>query len=143
LSYLAGGSDFFAVIAGEARADIRKHWTPTAESFFSRVLASLLVDLLCENRECDARDDRVTGFAKLKKAEKTDKIEKRVSDPTTQKLMRLTPDQKIQTRHRGARLHLMVPSWEPQLAPQRAGFFCPAITRGLGPSKLSDGRAKG
>ncbi len=53
-----------------------------------------LVDLLCEFLDSDARDERVTAFAKLKKAEKAEKIEKLVSDPTTQKLMGLTPDQK-------------------------------------------------
>lgn len=94
LPYQAGGTAFFAAIAEEAGADIRKHWTPTAENFFSRVSASYLIDIMCEILECDARDDRVTGFAKLKKAEKAEKMEKLVSDPTTQKLMGLTPDQK-------------------------------------------------
>jgi len=94
LPYQAGGAAFFAAIAEEAGADIRKHWTPTAENFFSRVSASYLIDLLCEILECDARDDRVTGFAKLKKAEKAEKMEKLVSDPTTQKLMGLTSEQK-------------------------------------------------
>ena len=82
------------MIADEAGADIRKHWTPTAENFFSRVSAGHLVDLLCEFLDCDARDERVAGFARLKKAEKAEKMERLVSDPTTQKLMGLTPDQK-------------------------------------------------
>jgi len=94
LPYRAGGADFFTLIGEEAGADIRKHWTPTAENFFSRVSASHLVDLLCEFLDCDARDERVVTFAKLKKAEKAEKMEKLVSDPTTQKLMRLTSDQK-------------------------------------------------
>lgn len=94
LPYQAGGAEFFGLIAEEAGADIRKHWTPTAENFFSRVSAPYLVDLMCEFIDCDARDDRITGFAKLKKAEKAEKMEKLVSDPTTQKLMGLTPDQK-------------------------------------------------
>ena len=94
LPYRAGGAEFFGLIAEEAGADIRKHWTPTAENFFSRVSAGHLVDLLCEFLDCDARDERVAGFAKLKKAEKAEKMEKLVSDPTTQKLMGLTPEQK-------------------------------------------------
>ncbi|MEL6569772.1 MAG: hypothetical protein AAFQ22_15260, partial [Pseudomonadota bacterium] len=85
---------FFGLIAEEAAADIRMRWTPTAENFFSRVSAAHLVDLLCEFLDCDARDERVTGFAKLKKAEKAEKMEKLVHDPTTQKLMGLTPKQK-------------------------------------------------
>ena len=94
LPYQAGGAEFFGLIAEETGADIRKHWTPTAENFFSRVSAGHLVELLCEFLDCDARDERVTAFAKLKKAEKADKMEKLASDPTTQKLMGLTPDQK-------------------------------------------------
>ncbi|MEY8829737.1 ParB N-terminal domain-containing protein [Sedimentitalea sp. XS_ASV28] len=94
LPYQAGGAEFFGLIAEEAGAEIRKHWTPTAENFFSRVSAGHLVDLLCEFLDCDARDERAAAFAKLKKAEKADKMEKLVSDPTTQKLMKLTPEQK-------------------------------------------------
>ncbi len=94
LPYRAGGAEFFGLIADEAGADIRKHWTPTAENFFSRVSAGHLIDLLCEFLDCDARDERVAGFAKLKKAEKAEKMEKLVSDPTTQKLMGLTSEQK-------------------------------------------------
>ena len=94
LPYRAGGADFFGLIADEAGADIRKYWTPTAENFFSRVSAGHLVDLLCDFLDCDARDERVAAFAKLKKAEKSDKMEKLVSDPTTQKLMGMTPEQK-------------------------------------------------
>ena len=47
--------------------------------------------MLCEFLDCDARDERVAGFAKLKNAEKMEKL---VSDPATQKLFGLTPDQK-------------------------------------------------
>lgn len=94
LPYRAGGAEFFNLITDEAGADIRKHWTPTAENFFSRVSAGHLVDLLCEFLDCDARDERVASFAKLKKAEKAEKMEKLVSDPTTQKLMGLTAEQK-------------------------------------------------
>ncbi len=92
LPYRAGGAKFFALISDEA--DLRKHWTPTAENFFSRVSAGHLVDLLCEFLDCDARDERVTAFAKFKTAETAEKMGKLVSDPTTQKLMGLTPDQK-------------------------------------------------
>lgn len=94
LPYQAGGAEFFGFIAEEAGADIRKLWTPTAENFFSRVSAGHLVDLLCTFLDCDARDERVIAFAKLKKAEKAEKMEKLFRDPTTQKLMGLTPDQK-------------------------------------------------
>ena len=56
--------------------------------------ASYRVDFLCKYLDCDARDDRVTAFAKLKKAEKAEKLERLVADPTTQKLMGLTSEQK-------------------------------------------------
>jgi ParB family chromosome partitioning protein len=85
---------FFDVIAEEAGADIRKHWTPTAENFFSRVSAPYLVDLMCEFLDCKPQDERIAAFVKLKKGEKAKKMEKLVSDPTTQKLMGLTPEQK-------------------------------------------------
>ena len=94
LPYQAGSQEFFSLIETEAGADIRKHWTPTAENFFSRVTAVYLIELMCEFLECTAHDERVTAFAKLKKGEKAEKLENLVSDPTTQKLMRLTPDQK-------------------------------------------------
>ncbi len=94
LPYRAGDAEFFDLIAEEAGADIRKHWTPNAANFFSRVSAGHLIDLLCAFLECDARDDRVAAFAKLKKAEKAEKMEKLMSDPTTQKLMGLTSAQK-------------------------------------------------
>ena len=94
LPYRAGGEAFFALIADEAGADIRKHWTPTAENFFSRVSAGHLSDLLCTFLGCDARDERVVAFAKLKKAEKAEKMEALMKDPTTQKLMGLTSEQK-------------------------------------------------
>ncbi|MGH1447065.1 MAG: ParB/RepB/Spo0J family partition protein [Cognatishimia sp.] len=94
LPYQAGDPAFFKLVADEAGADVRKHWTPTAENFFARVSAPYLIDLVCEFLDCDAHDDRVAAFAKLKKAEKAEKMEKLVSDPTTQKLMGLTPKQK-------------------------------------------------
>lgn len=94
LPYRAGGEDFFALVADEAGAEIRKHWTPTAENFFSRVSAGHLSDLLCAYLDCDARDERVVAFAKLKKAEKAAKMEALMKDPTTQKLMGLTSEQK-------------------------------------------------
>ncbi len=94
LPYQAGGAEFFGLIAEEAGADIRKHWTPTAENFFSRVSAGHLTDLLCEFLDCQPQDERVSAFAKLKKAEKAEKMEKLLSDPTTRKLMKLTAEQK-------------------------------------------------
>ncbi|MEP1699125.1 MAG: hypothetical protein ABJJ69_21570 [Paracoccaceae bacterium] len=94
LSYQAGDPAFFKLVADEAGADVRKHWTPTADNFFARISASYLIDLMCEFLDCDARDDRVSAFVKLKKAEKAEKMEKLVSDPTTQKLMGLKPEQK-------------------------------------------------
>lgn len=94
LPHRAGGEEFFGLIADEAGADIRKHWTPTAENFFSRVSAGHLVELLCELLDCDARGERVASFAKLKKAKEAEKMEKLVSEPTTQKLVGLTSEQK-------------------------------------------------
>lgn len=93
LPYQAGGSEFFEMVASEAGADIRKHWTPTAANFFSRVSAGYLIELMCEFLECKPQDERVSTFAKLKKGEKAEKMENLVSDATTQKLMGLTPDQ--------------------------------------------------
>ncbi len=56
--------------------------------------AGHLTDLLCAFLECDVRDERVAAFARLKKAEKADKMDNLVSDATTQKLMKLTTEQK-------------------------------------------------
>ena len=94
LPYQAGGPEFFGLIVEETGADMRKHWMPTAENFFSRVSASHLTDLLCDFLDCEVRDERVAAFAKLKKAEKAEKMEKLISDSTTQKLMKLSPEQK-------------------------------------------------
>jgi ParB family chromosome partitioning protein len=94
LPYQAGGPEFFEMVAVEAGADIRKHWTPTAENFFSRVSAPYLIELMCEVLDCKQQDERVTAFAKLKKGEKAEKMENLMNDPTTQKLMGITPEQK-------------------------------------------------
>ena len=102
LPYQAGGSAFFSALAEEAGAAICKYCTRTAKNFFSRVSAGHLVDLFCEFLGSDGRDERVAAFAKLKKAEKAEKMEKLMSDPTTQKLMGITPKQK-------ARLDTWVP----------------------------------
>ncbi len=91
----AGDEGFFAAIAAEAKADIRAHWTPTAENFFSRVSAGVLTDLLRTFLDCDTRDARVVSFGKLKKAEKAEKLEMLIGDATTQKLMGLTSEQKV------------------------------------------------
>ena len=56
--------------------------------------AGHLCDLLCTFLACDARDERVVAFTKLKKAEKAAKMEALMKDPTTQKLMGLTSEQK-------------------------------------------------
>ncbi|MBP1807002.1 ParB/RepB/Spo0J family partition protein [Rubellimicrobium aerolatum] len=70
-----------ALIDKEAKADLRKVWTPTAENFFARVGGSTLDALWCELLELAPEHPTATSFAKLKKREKAETLEALFADP--------------------------------------------------------------
>ena len=75
------------------KLDLRSVWTPTAENFFARVRASYLETLWQEFLGIEASHPSATTFARLKKREKTDKLEALIADPDTQAAHHLSPEQ--------------------------------------------------
>jgi len=69
----------------EVDASIRAVWTPTAENFFGRVRGAYLDDLWRDLLDLKPDHPTVTTFARLKKAEKAEKLENLFGDPDTQK----------------------------------------------------------
>lgn len=83
----------FAEIEAQAGAKLRKHWTPTAAGFFSRVSGPVMEKILADLLDAQPGDERLAAFAKMKKAEKAAQMEKLFSDQTARKLFGLTPEQ--------------------------------------------------
>ena len=83
----------FAEIEAQAGARVRKHWTPTAAAFFSRVSGPVMEKILADLLDAQPGDQRLASFAKMKKAEKAEVMEKLFTDQTTRKLYGLTPEQ--------------------------------------------------
>lgn len=83
----------FAEVEAQAGAKLRKHWTPTAAGFFSRVSGPVMEKILADLLDAQPGDQRLASFAKMKKAEKAEVMEKLFSDQTTRKLYGLTPEQ--------------------------------------------------
>ena len=83
----------FAEIEAQAGAKLRKHWTPTAAGFFSRVSGPVMEKILADLLDAQPGDQRLASFAKMKKAEKAEVMEKLFTDQTTRKLYGLTPEQ--------------------------------------------------
>jgi ParB family chromosome partitioning protein len=73
--------------------DTRSVWTPTAENFFSRVGGPYLNDLWCDLLDLKADHPTATTFAKLKKGEKAEKLEKLFNDPDTRAALGVTETQ--------------------------------------------------
>ena len=71
------------LIDKEVKADLRQVWTPTAENFFARVGGPTLDALWCELLELAPEHPTATGFAKLKKREKAERLESLFADPRT------------------------------------------------------------
>lgn len=71
----AGDDGLTALIDKEVAPDIRAVWTPNAENFFKRVGGPYLNALWCELLDLAADHPTATTFAKLKKAEKADRLE--------------------------------------------------------------------
>ncbi|MEO9780412.1 MAG: ParB/RepB/Spo0J family partition protein [Sedimentitalea sp.] len=72
---------------------IREVWTPTAENFFSRVGAAYLNTLWCDLLDLPEDHATATGFAKLKKGEKAEKLETLFADRTVRSALGLTEEQ--------------------------------------------------
>lgn len=68
------------LIAKKTGADIRAVWTPTAAGFFGRVSSGYLDDLYRALLGLKPDHPTATTFAKLKKAEKADRLEKLFGD---------------------------------------------------------------
>lgn len=97
LARLLVGADtaFGDVLANKSAAEIRKVWTPTAESLFKRISGPMMESIYCDLLELDPADEKARSFAKLKKAEKANWLEEVFSDPARQKLLGMTPEQKV------------------------------------------------
>lgn len=95
LAALLQGSkkDMNDLIDREVKTDIRAVWTPTAENFFKRVGGPYLNDLWCELLDLKADDAKAQAFAKLKKGEKAEELEKLFSDPEARKAQGVTKKQ--------------------------------------------------
>lgn len=92
---LTGGDDGFETfLGGKSDAGIRKIWTPTAENLFKRISGPMMESIYCGLLDFAPADEKAKTFAKLKKGEKADALENLFSEPTKQKLLGVTQDQK-------------------------------------------------
>ncbi|TNC59471.1 ParB N-terminal domain-containing protein [Rubellimicrobium roseum] len=71
------------LIDKEAKADLRKVWTPTAENFFARVSGPTLDALWRDLLDLAPEHPTVTTFAKLRKRDKAEKLEALFADPAS------------------------------------------------------------
>lgn len=85
VTYPARKAALFDRIEDIAGADMRQHWTPTAEAFFSRVSADYLDALLLDLTGCDPNGTGFKAFKACKKAEKADQMERLFTDPQYQR----------------------------------------------------------
>ncbi|GLK65228.1 hypothetical protein [Paracoccus kondratievae] len=83
LAALLTGADskLRSLIDKEVNAHVREVWTPTAANFWTRVSGAYRQKIWCDL--LDLKDDHPTAttFAKLKKAEQAERLEKLFSDP--------------------------------------------------------------
>ncbi len=85
VTYPHSKTALFDRIEDMAGADMRQHWTPTAEGFFSRVSADYLDALLLDLTGCDPTCNGFKAFKASKKAEKADMLERLFTDPQCQR----------------------------------------------------------
>lgn len=85
VTYPARKAALFDRIEDIAGADMRQHWTPTAEAFFSRVSVDYLDALLLDLTGCDPNGTGFKAFKACKKAEKADQMERLFTDPQYQR----------------------------------------------------------
>ena len=88
-----GDRDLGAMIDSLTKKNTRETFTPTAENFFKRVGGPYLVELWRDLLDLKPDHPTATTFAKLKKGEKADKLEKLFSDPTMRSALGVTEKQ--------------------------------------------------
>ena len=93
--YQGGDQKLDALIAKAVAPDIRAVWTPTAANFFKRVGGPYLNALWRDLLDLSEGHPMATSFAKLKKQEMSDRLEKLFADPQTRAAYRVTDDQAI------------------------------------------------
>lgn len=91
--YQGGDEKLQSFIDQETKASIREVWTPTSANFFSRVGGAYLNDLWCDLLGLAEDHPTAKVFAKLKKTEKADRLEKLFSDKDTRKAYGVTERQ--------------------------------------------------
>jgi ParB family transcriptional regulator, chromosome partitioning protein len=82
-----------ALIDKEVKTSIRAVWTPNAESFFKRVSGPYLDELHQSLLGLKPNHRSVTTFARLKKGEKAERLEKLFGDAEFRKAHNLTDKQ--------------------------------------------------
>lgn len=98
------GAEFSTFLGGKSDAEIRKVWTPTAENMFKRISGPMLEGIYRDLLDLSETDERAKSFAKQKKADKANALEDLFADPTKQKVLGVTADQK-------ARIDAWVPDY--------------------------------
>ncbi|MCA0869285.1 hypothetical protein LCL97_00465 [Seohaeicola saemankumensis] len=88
-----GDDKLGALIDKEAKTGIRAVWTPTGSNFFKRVSGGYLDDLHRDLLGLKPEHPTVTTFAKLKKGEKAERLEKLFGDAEFRKAHSLTEAQ--------------------------------------------------
>ena len=91
--YEGGSEQLLAMIDKETKPSIRAVWIPTEKNFFGRVGGPYMIDLWADLLELKADHPTATTFAKLKKFEKAQKLEKLFADPETRSALGLTKSQ--------------------------------------------------
>lgn len=91
--YQGGDAKLAATVAKETKPNIREVWTPTAENFFGRVGGPYMVEIWRDLLDLSEDHPTATTFAKLKKGEKAEKLEKLFSDADMRKAHNVTDEQ--------------------------------------------------
>ena len=86
-------ADLGAMIDKITGKQTRDTFTPTAENFFKRVGGPYLNRLWCDLLDLSEDHPTATTFAKLKKAEKAEKLENLFADPDTRAALGVTEEQ--------------------------------------------------
>lgn len=88
-----GDASLGAMIDQITKKQTRDTFTPTAENFFKRVSGPYLETLWCDLLGLDADDPTAKTFAKLKKGDKVNAMEKLFADPSTLEAHKVTDEQ--------------------------------------------------
>ncbi|MFK7882346.1 ParB/RepB/Spo0J family partition protein [Roseobacter sp.] len=91
--YRGGDEKLMAMVAKETQPNIRDVWTPTAANFFSRVGGPYLNGVWRDLLDLAEDHPTATTFAKLKKAEKADKLAALFSDAEVRSALGVTEAQ--------------------------------------------------